>query len=105
MTDPYVKVWMLCDGRKTDKKKTAVKEKDLNPHFDETFEFDVPYERIRQTSLLVSVMDHDRLGRNEMIGSLLLGSRSGPMEQRHWNEMFARTRQAVTQWHLLKELS
>jgi len=92
--------------------------------FEETIMFTVPYERIRQTSLIVSVMDYDRLrprppghvtgsdvmdydrvGRNEPIGQLVLGTKSGPMELKHWNEMFAKSRTDVIKWHLLKDLS
>ena len=73
--------------------------------FNESFEFEVPYEKIRQTSLSISVMDYDRMGRNEEIGQVILGSKSAPMEVKHWNEMFAKTRQAVTQWHVLKDFS
>ena len=122
--DPYVKIWLLHDGKKVEKKKTPIKEKTLNPIFEETIMFTVPYERIRQTSLIVSVMDYDRLrprppghvtgsdvmdydrvGRNEPIGQLVLGTKSGPMELKHWNEMFAKSRTDVIKWHLLKDLS
>jgi synaptotagmin-7 len=103
VVDPYVKVWLAFDGKKTEKKKTEIKEKNLNPTFNETFTFTVPYERIRQTSLIVTVMDYDRMGRNEAIGQVILGPKSGPMEMKHWNEMFAKTRQAVAQWHILKD--
>jgi Ca2+-dependent lipid-binding protein len=101
--DPYVKIWLLRDGKKIEKRKSAVIEKTLNPVFNETFMFILPYEHIRQTSLEVSVMDYDRLGRNERIGQVLLGAKSGPMEVKHWNEMFAKTRQPVIQWHILKD--
>lgn len=102
-SDPYVKIWLMHDGKKVEKKKTATKERDLNPVFNESFVFNVPYERVRQTSLIISVMDYDRLGRNELIGQVVLGSKSGPMEVKHWNEMFAKSRQPVAQWHLLKD--
>ena len=61
----------MHDGKKIEKKKTVVKEKTLNPVFEETIMFTVPYERIRQTSLVVSVMDYDRMGRNEPIGQIV----------------------------------
>jgi len=105
VVDPYVKIWLTHDGKKIEKKKTPVKEKTLNPIFEETIMFTVPYERIRQTSLIVSVMDYDRIGRNEPIGQLVLGSKSGPMEVKHWNEMFAKSRTDVVKWHILKDLS
>ncbi|ESO06379.1 synaptotagmin 7e, partial [Helobdella robusta] len=105
LSDPYVKIWLMLDGKKSEKKKTRTVEKSLNPQFDENFAFDVPYEKIRQTSLMISVMDYDRMGRNEQIGrcQILLGSKSGPMEVKHWNEMFSKARQEVFQWHILKD--
>jgi len=104
VTDPYVKIWLMNDGKKMEKKKTMIKDKTLNPEYNETFAFVVTYDRIRQASLVVSVMDYDRLGRNEPIGQLVLGAKSGPIEMKHWNEMFAKPRQSVVQWHLLKNL-
>ncbi|ESN99022.1 synaptotagmin 7a [Helobdella robusta] len=103
LSDPYVKIWLTHDGKRVEKKKTVVIEKCLNPTFNESFVFDVPYEKIRQTSLVVSVMDYDRMGRNEKIGQVVLGSKSGPMEVKHWNEMFQKARQPVYQWHILKD--
>jgi Ca2+-dependent lipid-binding protein len=102
-SDPYVKIWLTFDGKKVEKKKTVIHQKTLNPVFNETFTFAVPYERIRHASLVVSVMDHDRIGRNDKIGQIILGTKSGPMEVKHWNEMFAKSRQAVPKWHILKE--
>jgi len=103
LSDPYVKIWLCHEGKKVEKKKTIIKEKTLNPVFNESFIFNVPYERIRHTSLNISVMDYDRLGRNELIGQIVLGSKSGPMEVKHWNEMFAKSRTPVAQWHILKD--
>ena len=51
---------MTYEGKKVEKKKTVIHQKTLNPVFNETFTFSVPYERIRHTSLVISVMDHDR---------------------------------------------
>jgi Ca2+-dependent lipid-binding protein len=102
VTDPYVKIWRIHSGRRMEKKKTTVREKTLNPIFEETLCFHVGLDQIRATSLLVTVMDFDRIGRNEPIGSVVLGSKSGPSEIKHWTEMFTKVRTPVTQWHVLK---
>ena len=98
-----MKIWLVLDGKKVEKRKTPVMERTLNPTFNELFMFRFPYERIRQTSLVVSVMDNDRFGRNELIGNVVLGTKSGPNEVKHWNEMFAKTRQPVARWHILRD--
>lgn len=41
-TDPFVKVYLLQDGRKISKKKTSVKRDDTNPIFNEAMIFSVP---------------------------------------------------------------
>jgi len=48
-------------------------------------------------------MDKDRFGRNELIGRVVLGAKSGPTEVKHWNDMFAKTRQPVARWHVLRD--
>lgn len=37
----------MMDGVKRDKKKTTIKEKNLNPEFNESFTFNVPADKIR----------------------------------------------------------
>ena len=86
-----------------EKKKTTIKKRSLNPVFNESFIFDIPWEKMRESSLDVAVMDFDKLGRNELIGKIILGGHSGPMETRHWNDMVSKPRQQVAQWHLLKD--
>lgn len=93
----------MYGNNKVEKKKTTMKKRTLNPVFNETFIFDIPWEKIREASLEVTVMDFDKVGRNELIGKYVLGSRSGPVETRHWNDMIAKPRQQIAQWHLLKD--
>lgn len=102
-SDPYVKIWLYFGNTRFEKKKTSIKMRTLNPIYNESFIFEIPWEKIREASLEVTVMDFDKVGRNEMIGKIILGCRSGPMETRHWNDMVAKPRQQVAQWHLLKD--
>ena len=53
-----------------EKKKTAVKKNTLNPEFNEQFEFFIPMEKLKDYTLEVTVMDKDRIGRNECIGKV-----------------------------------
>ncbi|XP_064627038.1 synaptotagmin-7-like isoform X3 [Lineus longissimus] len=101
-SDPYVKIWLMHGQKRLEKKKTTIKKRNLNPVFNESFIFDVPLERIRDTCMQVTVMDYDNFSKNDMIGQVMLGPRSGPAEMKHWNDMISKPRQAVAQWHLLK---
>lgn len=72
LADPYVKVWLQFGEKRIEKRKTPVYKCTLNPVFNETFTFNVPWEKIRECSLDVLVMDFDNIGRNELIGRILL---------------------------------
>lgn len=58
--DPYVKVSLICDGRRLKKRKTTTKKGTLNPVYNEAIIFDIPPENVEQVSLSIVVMDYDR---------------------------------------------
>lgn len=68
--DPYVKVWLMCKDKRVEKKKTVVMKRCLNPIFNESFIFDIPTEKLRETTIIITVMDKDRLSRNDVIGKV-----------------------------------
>ncbi|XP_058876216.1 synaptotagmin-7 isoform X1 [Acipenser ruthenus] len=101
-SDPYVKLWLMHKDKRVEKKKTVVMKCCLNPVFNESFPFEIPTERLRETTIIITVMDKDRLSRNDVIGKIYLSWKSGPGEVKHWKDMIGRPRQAVAQWHQLK---
>ena len=60
LLDPYVKVSLMCEGRRLKKKKTTTKKNTLNPVYNEAIIFDIPPENVDQVSLSIAVMDYDR---------------------------------------------
>ncbi|XP_024894262.1 synaptotagmin-like protein 2 isoform X1 [Pteropus alecto] len=103
-SDPYVKVSLLCDGRRLKKKKTTIKKNTLNPVYNEAIIFDIPPENMDQVSLLISVMDYDRVGHNEIIGVCRVGISADGLGRDHWNEMLAYPRKPIAHWHSLVEV-
>ncbi|XP_023245877.1 synaptotagmin-7 isoform X1 [Copidosoma floridanum] len=103
-SDPYVKVWLQFGEKRVEKRKTPIFKCTLNPIFNEAFSFTVPWEKIRECSLDVMVMDFDNIGRNELIGRILLAGKngSGASETKHWQDMITKPRQTIVQWHRLK---
>ncbi|XP_051913933.1 extended synaptotagmin-1 [Hippocampus zosterae] len=72
--DPYVTFMLLPDKKATTKRRTATKKRDLNPEFNEKFDFDLSLEESAQRKLDLSVknsvsfMSRER----ELIGKLQL---------------------------------
>lgn len=62
-----MKIYLLYNGQRIAKKKTHVKKRTLNPVFNESFLFDVPYnEGLQNISLEFLVLDWDRMTKNEV---------------------------------------
>ncbi|KAM6274420.1 synaptotagmin-12 [Porphyrio hochstetteri] len=100
--DPFVKVYLLQDGRKISKKKTAVKRDDTNPVFNEAMIFSVPAIVLQELSLRVTVAECGEDGRTDNTGHVLIGPAASGMGITHWNQMLATLRKPVSMWHPLR---
>lgn len=67
-----MKVWLHVGDKKVEKRKSMVFKCNLNPVFDEKFEYTLPVEQLREAALEVMVMDFDNIGRNELIGKITI---------------------------------
>ena len=57
-------------GKRLKKKKTSIKKCTLNPYYNESFTFEIPFEQIQKVQLVVTVVDYDRIGTSEPIGKV-----------------------------------
>ncbi|XP_055921553.1 synaptotagmin 1 isoform X3 [Eupeodes corollae] len=103
LSDPYVKIAIMQNGKRLKKKKTSIKKCTLNPYYNESFSFEVPFEQIQKIQLVVTVVDYDRIGTSEPIGRCILGCAATGTELRHWSDMLASPRRPIAQWHTLKD--
>lgn len=58
----------MLSGKRLKKKKTSIKKCTLNPYYNESFTFEIPFEQIQKVVLVVTVVDYDRIGTSEPIG-------------------------------------
>lgn len=100
--DPYVKIYLLNKGNRQVKWKSSVKKNTLVPIYNEQFQFDVTDMNIQDIVLDITVIDFDRLGRNDLMGVIKIGSDvEHTTGQQHWNEMLSSQRTPVSRWHSL----
>ncbi|KAF0024775.1 hypothetical protein F2P81_023577 [Scophthalmus maximus] len=69
-SDPYVKTYLLPDKSSHSKKKTSVKNKTLNPVYDQTLRYKVRIGELRSRTLNLSVWHAEALGRNVFLGEV-----------------------------------
>ncbi|KAG8257224.1 Synaptotagmin-9 [Homalodisca vitripennis] len=102
-SDPYVKVYLVCNGKRIRKKRTSVKRSTLSPVYNEALTFDVPASNIDNVSLIIKVIDYDRIGSDELMGCAAIGSSFIGAGRDHWLKMLECPRDNVAQWYPLLE--
>ncbi|EYC06542.1 hypothetical protein Y032_0075g948 [Ancylostoma ceylanicum] len=95
-SDPYVKLFLLPDKKK--KFQTKVQRKSLNPVFNESFTFKIPYNEIGGQTLVLNVFDFDRFGKHDQV---IIGANASGVALKQWTDMLATPRRSVAQWHTL----
>jgi len=105
LSDPYVKLYLMHDKKRLEKKKTTIKMKTLNPYYNESFSFDVTPEKMQRVHLHITVSDYDRVGSNERIGQVIIGAQAQGPGLKQWQDMLATPRRSVAQWHTLQPFS
>lgn len=123
-----MKIVLQQNGKRIKKKKTTVKKNTLNPYFNESFSFEVPFAQIQvactrclsslnhrsgdvmvtpllicsqKVQVVITVFDYDKLGSNDPIGKTFMGYGATGVGLRHWSDMLANPRRPVAQWHTL----
>ncbi|XP_065350081.1 synaptotagmin-5 isoform X2 [Cloeon dipterum] len=103
--DPYVKVYLLIDGKRMKKKKTAARKENCNPVWNEALSFNVSASNLPNAAIEICVMDqaNELMSSGPLLGCCVVGPREhqGP-ERDHWIEMTQTPRKAVAMWHTIR---
>ncbi|XP_019620998.1 PREDICTED: synaptotagmin-12-like [Branchiostoma belcheri] len=101
--DPFVKVYLLQNGKKISKKKTSVKRSERCPIYNEAMIFNVPANALQTISLRITVSEHTLEGKTPSIGHVIVGPASSGLALSHWNQMMTSLRKPVAMWHPLRK--
>uniref|UniRef100_A0A0N5C823 Rabphilin n=1 Tax=Strongyloides papillosus TaxID=174720 RepID=A0A0N5C823_STREA len=102
-SDPYCKIILTPVTNKNHRKKTSVKKKTLNPEFDETFNFVIPYKDLPTKALVVKVYDHDVAKHDDYIGGIVLSTAAEGERGLQWKNCLENANQFFEQWHELEK--
>uniref|UniRef100_A0A7M5V2V8 Uncharacterized protein n=1 Tax=Clytia hemisphaerica TaxID=252671 RepID=A0A7M5V2V8_9CNID len=71
-TDPYVKIYLRPETKRSAKRKTKVKKKTLNPDFDEILSFKLEYDQLISRTVAASVWHSSFTQKNKCLGEALI---------------------------------
>ncbi|VDK85477.1 unnamed protein product [Litomosoides sigmodontis] len=101
-SDPYVKVSLLPLTSKAHKQKTSTKKRTLNPEFNETLTFVIPFKDLPKKTLQIDVFDKDVGIHDDYIGGILLSTSAKGERQKQWNNCIQNPGHEFEQWHKLE---
>uniref|UniRef100_A0A1B6D1G6 C2 domain-containing protein n=2 Tax=Clastoptera arizonana TaxID=38151 RepID=A0A1B6D1G6_9HEMI len=102
--DPFVKVYLLSNGKRVKKKKTAARKCCSNPVWNEALTFNISSSNLSHSSVEICVMyqGNDLIGNPPLLGSCVIGPHEEGPGQEHWADMTQSPRKAVAMWHTLR---
>ena len=102
-TDPYVKVYLVYQGRQVEKWKSCVKKNTLVATFNEPFQFDLENKDINHVELEIVILDYNRFSRNDLMGTVQLGANARQHSgYSHWTDVVTTPWQRISRWHSIE---
>ncbi|CAG9766093.1 unnamed protein product [Ceutorhynchus assimilis] len=101
----FVKVYLMQQNKKINKKKTSTKKGERCPIFNEAMMFSVPAHTLNsiQMRLTVAEMPSDDNVKDTPIGHVIVGGQASGRSLSHWNQMLTALRKPVAMWHSLRK--
>lgn len=98
--EPYVRVSAVQDGQLLKKKKTATKENNCNPIYNQAIYFDIPLDALPQMEIQIHVVHNSKNKKDKpVLGYVEIGAHSAGEEFEHWKDLMSKNLNA--RWHRL----
>ncbi|XP_060530739.1 synaptotagmin-12-like [Cylas formicarius] len=103
--DSFVKVYLMQQNKKINKKKTSSKRGEQCPIFNEAMMFSVPVHTLSTIQLRLTVAEtpNEENTKAIPIGHVIVGSQASGRSLNHWNQMLTALRKPVAMWHSLRK--
>ncbi|KAF7280460.1 hypothetical protein GWI33_005855 [Rhynchophorus ferrugineus] len=101
----FVKVYLMVQNKKINKKKTSTKKGEHCPIFNEAMMFSVPVHALNtiQMRLTVAEIPTEENAKATPIGHVIVGGQAIGRSLSHWNQMLIALRKPVAMWHSLRK--
>ncbi|XP_071941225.1 synaptotagmin-12-like [Antedon mediterranea] len=100
--DPFVKVYLLQDGKKISKKRTSVKRSESCPIYNEAMIFSAPPSLLEALTIRITVAENILSSKAPSVGHVLIGPSSSGAALVHWQQMMSSPRKPIAMWHPLQ---
>ncbi|KAK6018929.1 C2 domain protein [Ostertagia ostertagi] len=101
-SDPYCKVSLTPVTSKAHRQRTSIKKRTLNPEFNETITFIVPFKDLPKKTLQIGVYDHDLGKHDDYIGGIVLSTAAKDERGKQWSSCIENPGQTFESWHQLE---
>ncbi|XP_030745465.1 synaptotagmin-12 [Sitophilus oryzae] len=101
----FVKVYLMVQNKKINKKKTSTKKGEHCPIFNEAMMFSVPVHALNtiQMRLTVAEVSSEDNSKAIPLGHVIVGGQATGRPLSHWNQMLIALRKPVAMWHTLRK--
>ncbi|KAK6740467.1 hypothetical protein RB195_008746 [Necator americanus] len=101
-SDPYCKISLTPVTSKAHRQRTSIKKRTLNPEFNETLTFIVPFKDLPKKTLQIGVFDHDLGKQDDYIGGIVLSASAKEDRGKQWINCIENPGQTFEVWHQLE---
>ncbi|CAH0560664.1 unnamed protein product [Brassicogethes aeneus] len=102
--DPFVKVYLLVNGKRIKKKKTAAMKSSCNPVWNEALTFSLSHTNLQNASVEIQVLNQgsEIMSSSPILGTCSIGPKQTGPERDHWLDMSHSLRKAIACWHTIR---
>ena len=104
--DTFIKIEAHVSGRILQTRSTRVVQKSQDPHWNETFKFDIPNDLVPKLTLIFKIKHKSKLGRGIPLGQVNIGRQVNvEAEYKHWVQVLDKPLMPIGFWHKIQVIT
>ena len=104
--DSFIKIVAHIGGRTIQTRSTKVVQRSQDPHWNETFKFDIPNDLVPKLTLVFKVKHKGKIGRATSLGQVNIGKCVNvESEYKHWVQVMDKPLMTIGAWHRIQVIT